>query len=259
MVQGRLGLVVGEAVEVPVGVAAEHDGRGLGRGDGDHADVPVHAAERVGHVRDDLAGEALLAIGVHDGEGDAALGVRHDGEVAPAPAVLAAVKAVEAVRMLLGRVVIGRDVVGLPVNLKGAVLDTVGVPSGNIAVVGVLLVKGVVGGVVPAGDNVPLDTVLVLDVQVGDGGTVGNEGRLNAVAGDPVLAVLVRLGRGRVCGSSAQSRESDEAKEVALQLHLACLTSLYCAATQWADIWYECLGTVNWHRSELPMGRVEVS
>lgn len=222
MVQGRLRLVVGKPIEVPVRVAAEHDGRRLGRGHGNHANVPVHAVEGVRHVRDDLAGEALLAVGVDNGEGDAAVGVRHDGEVAPAPAVLAAVQADDAVRVLLSRMFVGGDVVRLAVNLKGAVLDAVGVPARDVAIVGMLPVERVVRGVVPAGDNVTLDAMLVLDEQVRDGGAVRDKTGFDAVAVDPVLAILVWLWLTRVPRRNAEGRQSDhgsEAEKLSLQMH----------------------------------------
>lgn len=90
--QGRL--VVGEAVEVPVRVAAQHDRGLLLRGYSAEGNVPVPAAKSIGDVGDDLAGEALFAVWIGDGEGDAAVGVRDDGEVAPAPTIWSTVESV---------------------------------------------------------------------------------------------------------------------------------------------------------------------
>jgi hypothetical protein len=68
-------------------VGGEHDGGLLGEGEGRHGDVPVVRGEGVGYVGDDFAGEALLAVVVDEGEGDAVGGVGDDGPVAPVPAV----------------------------------------------------------------------------------------------------------------------------------------------------------------------------
>jgi hypothetical protein len=69
-------------------VRGEHDRRLVGGGEGGHGDVPGVGAQGVGHVGDDLAGEALLAGRVDKGEGDAVRGVGNDGPVAPVPAVI---------------------------------------------------------------------------------------------------------------------------------------------------------------------------
>ena len=83
--EGSVGVL--KAVEIPVCVRGQHDGRLLGGSNGHHADMPLVRRESVGHVRDDLAGEALLAILVDEGEGDTVGGVGDDGPVAPVPAV----------------------------------------------------------------------------------------------------------------------------------------------------------------------------
>jgi hypothetical protein len=49
--------------------------------------VPGVGREGVGHVGDDFAGEAHLAVVVDEGEGDAVGGVGVDGPVAEVPAV----------------------------------------------------------------------------------------------------------------------------------------------------------------------------
>ena len=43
-------LVVGETVEVPVGVGGQHDGSLLGGGQSDDLDIPVHSLEGICHV-----------------------------------------------------------------------------------------------------------------------------------------------------------------------------------------------------------------
>lgn len=186
VVQRVVGLVVAEAVQVPVRVAAEHDGRLLGRRDGHHLEVPGGAVHGVGDVGDDLAGEALLAVRVHDRERDAVRGVGDDGEVAVVPAVRPAVQRVGAV------VLVWLHLVRRPVDLERAVLDAVRVAPGHAAEVRVVVRVLVGRRVVPPHDDVPLDPVLVLEQELRDGRAVGDEGRLDLVRLDPVEAVLVR-------------------------------------------------------------------
>lgn len=110
-------------------------------------------------------------------------------------------------------VLIGVDVKGLAVNLKGGVHDPVGIASGDTTQVRVLLVDLVVAGIVETEDNVALNTMDVLDEEVADRGAVGDEVGADTLAGDLVLAVLVhggaiaRLGQ----GEERQGREGEEA------------------------------------------------
>lgn len=87
VIEGQWGLGVLEAVKVPVGVGREHDGCLVGGGEGGHVDVPVVRGEGVGHVGDDLAGEAHLAVIIDQREGDAGGSVGDNGPVAVVPAV----------------------------------------------------------------------------------------------------------------------------------------------------------------------------
>ena len=113
-------------------------------------------------------------------------------------------------------VLVGVDVVLLAINLEGRVLDSVGVAAGHTAQVRVLLVDLVVAGIVEAEDNVADFTVDVLDEEVADGSSVGDEVGADTLAGDLVLAVLVDasaiagdIGLGE--GEERQGRESSEA------------------------------------------------
>ena len=191
MVEHGARVVVGEAVQVPVGVAAEHDRRFLGGRDGHHLGVPGQLSHGVGDVRDHLAGEAFLAVRINDGEGDAVVGVRHDLELPPVPTVEAPVKGVNPLGVCLGGVLVGCDVENLSVELKRAVLDPVGVAAGHAAEMRMHFVYRVVAGIVIAHDNVPLDAALILDEQVGDRRPVGDEGGSDSLAIDPVLSIRV--------------------------------------------------------------------
>lgn len=184
-------LVVGEAVEVPVGMAGKHDRSLLGGCKSNNLEIPVHAGQGIGDVGDNLSGETLLAIGVNDGEGDAGVGVRHNSEVAVVPAIRSAVESISALGRLRRRVVVGRDVILLAVNLERAVANTVGVSSGNTAKMGVRLVNAIVRSIIEASDDISGDTVLVIDQKIGDGGAIGNKGGLDAISLDPVFAILV--------------------------------------------------------------------
>jgi hypothetical protein len=115
-------------------------------------------------------------------------------------------------------VLISIDVVSLAIDLEGGVLDSVGVASGHTTQVRVLLVDAVVGSIVEAEDDVTHLAVDVLDEEVADGSSVGDEVGADTLARDLVLAVLVdggaiandfRLGE----GEEREGRESSEAGE----------------------------------------------
>lgn len=202
VVEDSVCLVVGEAIKVPVGVAGQHDRGLLGQGEGDDLEVPLHVLQGVGDIRHHLAGEALLPISVVDREGDAIVGVRDNGEVTPVPPIGTSVEGVETLGELGCLVLVGPNLVLHTVDLKSAVLDAVGIPPGNATKVIMLLVLREEGGVVEARDDVPLDSVLVMDHQVGYRGSVRDKSRRDAFAIDPVLPIFVRLRR-RLSGISA--------------------------------------------------------
>lgn len=113
-------------------------------------------------------------------------------------------------------VLVGINMVLLAINLESRVLDPVGVAAGHTAQVRVLLVDLVVAGIVEAEDDVADFTMDVLDEEVADGSSVGDEVGADTLAGDLVLAVLVDtsaiagdLGLGE--GEERQCRQSSEA------------------------------------------------
>lgn len=94
--------------------------------------------------------------------------------------------------MVRGRVVVGLHVVGNTVDGEGGIFDPVCVPPGNISEVWMLLIEGVVGCVVPTSHDVARDAVLVVDDQIRDRCAIRNEGGLDMLTVDPVLAIFVR-------------------------------------------------------------------
>jgi hypothetical protein len=122
------------------------------------------------------------------------------------------------VQSVQATMLIGIGLVHLAVDLKGRVHDSVGVASGHTTQVVVLLVDAVVAGIVKAEDNVTNLAVNVLDEEVADGSSVGDEVGFDTLARNGVLAVLVdagaiasdlRLGE----GEEREGRESSEAGE----------------------------------------------
>jgi hypothetical protein len=224
VVQHTARLVVGKAIQVPIRVATEHDGRLLRRRLSHHFEVPVLSVQGVGNPRHYLAWESFLAIGINKREGDAVVGVRNYSEVAPVPAIWSTVERVNAIGVTLGRILVGRDVVRGAIDFKGTVLYAVGIAAGDAAKVRVLLVNAVVGGIVEPADDITLNPVLVLDHEIGDGCAVGNEGGRDAVTIDPEFAVLVWLGIavgigvGRGGTGQGQSRHG-ESRELRCPLH----------------------------------------
>ena len=111
---------------------------------------------------------------------------------------------------------VGINVVLLAIDLESRIFDPVGVAAGHTTQVRVLLVDLVVAGIVEAEDNVADFTVDVLDEEVADGSSVGDEVGADTLAGDLVLAVLVDASAiagdlGLSEGEERQSRESSEA------------------------------------------------
>lgn len=166
MIQRSLCLVVGIPIQVPVRVAAKHDGRLLGRRQRHHLEIPLVLLHRVRDVRHDLAGKPFLSVRVDYAKGDARRGVRRHGEVAPVPAVRPSVQGIRSIGRGLCGILIRRRVICLAVNSKGAVLDAVRVPARHAAKVRMLLVNAVVGGIVEAAHEIALDAVAVIDEQV---------------------------------------------------------------------------------------------
>jgi hypothetical protein len=74
---------VGKAVQVPVSVGSQHDGRLLRCRKSSDLDVPCVGRHGVGDVADDLARESLLAVRVNNRESNRRLSVRNYSEVAP--------------------------------------------------------------------------------------------------------------------------------------------------------------------------------
>jgi len=113
-------------------------------------------------------------------------------------------------------VLVGINMVLLAINLESRVLDPVGVAAGHTTQVRVLLVDLVVAGIVEAEDDVADFTVDVLDEEVADGSSVGDEVGANTLAGDLVLAVLVDAsaiagGLGLGEGEEREGRKSSKA------------------------------------------------
>lgn len=120
---------------------AQHNGRLLGERGGNHLQMPCVGGHGVCDVAHDVSGEAHLSIGIEDGEGDGAVGVRLNGEIAlqggsaslrpkergtgthEIPAIRAAMERVKPT------VFVGIDLVLGTIDHEGAVLDAVRVAS----------------------------------------------------------------------------------------------------------------------------------
>jgi hypothetical protein len=122
------------------------------------------------------------------------------------------------VQSVQAAVLIRIGLVHLTVELESGVHDSVGVASGHTTQVRVLLVDAVVAGIVEAEDDVTHLAVDVLDEEVADRSSVGDEVGFDTLARDLVLAVLVdtgaiasdlRLGE----GEEREGRESSETGE----------------------------------------------
>ena len=115
--QWRAGVL--EAVQVPVGMRAQHDWRLLRGEECGHADVPLKWREAVRNVGNHFTGEAHpeATVWVDKAKGDGVRSVRSDRPVAVVPAIAATVQGVEAV------VVVQIGMVSLAVDREGAVLD----------------------------------------------------------------------------------------------------------------------------------------
>jgi len=187
-------------------VRSQHDGRLLGGCKRHNLDVPGVRGHGVGNVAHDLTGEALLAVGIDNREGDGVFGMRHNSKVAVIPSIWSTVQGVVVV------VLVGLDEELLAIDGKGRVPNAIGVTTGHTTQMGVNLAL-VSSRVVEAENNVALNTVLAHDEQVGDGRAIWDEVTANALRRDLVLAVLVRSGRARVGRRGAVLREGSRSKE----------------------------------------------
>lgn len=79
-------------------------------------------------------------------------------------------------------------------------------------------INAVVTSIVKASDNVSSDAVLILNQEVRNGGTVGNESGLDAISEQPVFAVLVGA---FVCGllGLGPRQTAEEEDGLVQQLH----------------------------------------
>lgn len=186
VIEGGLRLVVGKAVQVPVRMTAEHDGGLLGSRESHHLEIPRVILDGVGDVRDDLAGEALLSVGIDDGKRDAVVRVRDDGEVSEVPAIGAAMQGLGTIGRRRSGNLVRCDVISLPVNLEGAVPDAIRIATRHAAKVRVLPIDPIVAGVIEASYDVSLDSILVIDEQPRDRGAVWDKSGRQTLAVDPV-------------------------------------------------------------------------
>lgn len=184
-------------------MVCEHDGRGFVKGDGDETGSPCRAGGNgVRGVGDYVAWEAFESL-VEEGEGYGGRVGGDDGPVALVVAYLAAVEGIVAHVVVLG------DVRGYALDGEGPVFDAVCVAADDGTEVGVvcLVVADVVFGVVETEDYVLWVAILIVDVEVGQTGTVWDESRVNAWSRYGIL--LQRIGALRPGENEEEASEKE--------------------------------------------------
>jgi hypothetical protein len=220
VVEGEWRVRVGETIQIPVGLAKSafpqflHMQRTYMRGQHDwgllcgrHShdlNLPSVRGHGICNIADDFTWEALLAIGVHNREGDRICGVRNNGEVAVVPAIGSAMQSVVVV------VLVREDVELLAVDREGAVLDAVGVTARDTTQMRMLLAL-VVNRLVETKNDVALNAILAGDEQIRHRSAIWNEARPDALRRDLVLAISI--GTKRAIGGRAVLREGSRRKE----------------------------------------------
>ena len=127
----------GFALEVEVDVLGHVDRRGLVAGRAVFDAPDVLRGERIGDLRLDPAGEALVAVGRDVGEDDADVAALHEALGVPDVAVPAARAAVEVAADAAGRVIERGEPDATAVELERAVRDAVAVAADDRAPVGI--------------------------------------------------------------------------------------------------------------------------
>lgn len=172
-------------------MGAQHHRRLLGRRNGHHLQIPSHITKSISNIADNLPGEALISVRIGQTKGDAIRGMCDHGPVTPIPAVWSSMQRIDALRMSWLGVFVGENVIRGSVENEGGILDSVCISTWNASEMRMLAVDAVVRGIIEASYNVPLTSRGVIDEEVGDGSSVGDEVGADIDAADFVFAVCI--------------------------------------------------------------------
>lgn len=196
-------------------MATQHNRRLLRRRQGNHLEIPRHVTKTVGNITDHLSRESLITIGIRETESNAAARMRDHGPVPPIPTVWATVKRICSLRCFRGWVLIRKNVIRCPINHEAAVLDPVCVAAWDATEVRMLAVlrssvssslkqslpfpfsligatyNTVIASIVKASHNVSFNAIGVIDEQIRDTGSVGDEIGTDAYALNDIFAIFV--------------------------------------------------------------------
>ena len=184
LLHGQVGMVVASQIEVAV-VGQVEDGGAVALalvGDVQGA----HAVQLIADTDEGTAGEALVAFGQVQPQGDGAVADEFHMPQALVEAVGAAVEG--------GGVLVGGQVEGLAIQLEGSVCDAVCAAAHSGAKVALALPVAV--DVVVAQDHVGHAAVLVGDPQADQSGAVIGDVSGDAAAGDGVQGSFLTIGQG---------------------------------------------------------------
>lgn len=82
----------------------------------------------------------------------------------------------------------------LAINDETRIPDSICISTGNTSKMWMLSVDTIIACVIETSDNVTFDPGGIIDEEIGDGGTVGDEVGADAGGGDHIFAVGVRKG-----------------------------------------------------------------
>ena len=131
---------VTKAVQIPVRMRAEHNGRLFRQSECDHFEMPLVRRQRIRNVRDHISRKALIAVMIEQGESNGISRVGDDCPVAPIPAIdsvllvtLRRVRALPAigtsVKCVESTILVCADIIRIAINSKGRILDSVGITT----------------------------------------------------------------------------------------------------------------------------------
>jgi hypothetical protein len=151
--------------------------------------------------------------------------MRDDSPVSPIPAIWAPMQRIRASRGVIGRILIGKNMVGLSIDHETAILDAVRVATWNAAEMRMLTVllrsamslphfthtlkitsqlpinqmdsemmrtyNPIITSVIKARNDIPLDTARIINKQIRDTRSIGNESGADAYSLNDIFAIAV--------------------------------------------------------------------
>lgn len=169
----------------------KHNRRLLRSSNGHHLKIPRHVPQTIRNITDHLTREPLIAIRIRQRESNAITRMRDDGPIPPIPTTRSTVQGICTTRCCCRRILVGENMVSLPINHERAVFNSVCVSAWYAAEVRMLFIleapvslssplthvpkskarktyKGVISSIIKAPHNIPLNPTCIINKQIRD-------------------------------------------------------------------------------------------